>query len=100
MRPAIRTGIGLGVETAAAGIMIFLQTMGAHPEAFHRSIRPIVGNALDDAESGPAIRAVGERIQITAVVQIKDFAEAFGTGADVREDCGWFRARLPAFANF
>src|SRR5689334_13576580 len=63
MRAAYRTGVRLRMETAVAGIIVFSLALRTHPEAFHRTIRAVVGERFNDAKTRTTIGAVGEWIK-------------------------------------
>ena len=84
-RAANRTGIGLRVKPAVARVVVFRPARRAHREFFHRGVRAVVGQRFDDAEARAAVGAIRERITIAPVFRIENFAQAIGTGGDVRQ---------------
>ncbi len=77
------TGVGLGMETAVAGVVEFGLAQRTEWEAVHGSVGAVVREGLDDAEAWAAMGAIGEGIAETAIGRIEDFAQAIGTGGDV-----------------
>ena len=55
---------------------VFRGARRAQREARHRRVRPIVGQRVDQRVTRPALRAVDERIAISAVARIVEFAPA------------------------
>ncbi len=86
LRPAIRAGVGLGMEPAVAGIVVFGPAPGTLRKTPHGGVRAVIREPLNDAETRAAVRAVGERIAIAAVGGIQEFREALRAGRDVRKD--------------
>jgi hypothetical protein len=70
-RPADWAGVGLGMEAAIRRIFIFAPADRTHDEGCHRSLVTIIGNVLDDRESGPAQSAIDKRITIPEVPRRK-----------------------------
>src|ERR1035437_2212169 len=100
MRPADWASIGLRVEATIRRVIVFRLTLRAHRERLHRSIRAVVGQRFNDAEARAAIRAVRERVAVTAVVRIENFAQAIGTSRDVGQHKRGFITADFAFADF
>ena len=100
MRAADRAGVGLRVKAAVARVVVFGLALRAHRERFHRGVRAVVGQGFDDAEARAAVRAVGERIAVTAVLRIENLAQTIGTGGDVRQHQRGFVTAGFAFADF
>lgn len=73
-------GVGLGVETAIAGIVVFLVTGVAKGEPGHGGEGAIVGQGFDNAIAGAAVGAVNEGIAVAAIVGVEEFFDAVGTG--------------------
>ena len=86
-------GDRLGVKAPVGGAAIFALTGLAHGERRHRRIAAIVGNALDDAKTRPAMRAIGKGIAEAALEQIDDFLSAGLADRGVRRDLGLRIAR-------
>ena len=85
MRAASGARIRLGVEAAVARVVVFGPALRAHRERFHRGVRAVVGQGLDDAEARATVGAVGERIAMAAVIGIEDFAQAIQARGNVRQ---------------
>src|ERR1035437_4198935 len=100
MRPADWASIGLRVEATIRRGIVFGLALWTHRERLHRSIRAVVGQRFNDAEARAAIRAIGERIAVTAVVRIENFAQAIGTSRDVGQHKRGFITADFAFADF
>jgi hypothetical protein len=83
-------GVGLGVEAAIAGIVVFLLTVAAKREPRHGGEGAIVGKGLDDAIAGAAMGAINEGIAVAAIVGVKEFFDAVGTGGEIWENQGGF----------
>ena len=95
LRSTPRAGVGLGVKPAVERIVIFGLALRAHPENPHGGVDPVVGEAFDQAEARPAVRAVGERVAVAPVPRIEDLAPAIGASREVGQDERGFRAALP-----
>src|SRR6516225_4385549 len=100
MRPTLRTGVWLCMEPAISRIIIFFLTASTHLELFHRGVRAIVGEFLDDAEPRTAICAVREWISVSPICWIKYFLQTMRANRDVRKNERGLRACLLAVANF
>ena len=88
-RAAFGAGVRLRVEAPVARIVVLRLTAAAHDEAGHRGLRPVVGDAADDREAGPAVRAVDERVAVAAVGRVEQLGEAGVAGRGVgRHACG------------
>src|SRR5208283_2474868 len=85
LRPAGRTRVRLRVKAAVARVVVFRLALRAHCELFHRCVRAVVGQGLDDAEAWAAIRAIDERITMATVPGIENFTKTIRTGGDVRQ---------------
>ena len=71
LRTTVRAGDRLGMEAAVGRIMILRGAIRAHGKFRQGSIRAVIRNILDDGKPWPAVRAIDERIPITAVVWIE-----------------------------
>lgn len=91
---AYLAGVGLGVETAIAGIVVFLLTVIAEGKPLHGGEGAIVGKGFDDAITGAAMGAVNEGIAVAAIVGVKEFFDAVGTGGEIWENEGGFALRM------
>src|SRR3989338_7552952 len=76
----------LGVKSPVSGILVFPLARGAHDESLHRRVRPVIGNAQNDAVPWSAVRAVRERIPEPPIRRIEQFSDALRAGRDVRQD--------------
>ena len=85
-RPASVAGDRFGVETAVGGVAIFALARLAHRKRRHCRVGAIVGDALDDAETRPAMRAIGEGITEATLKRIDDFLGAGRADRGVRRD--------------
>ena len=85
-RPAGRTRVGLRMEAAVAGIVVFALAGGAHRECRHRREGPVVRDALHDREARAAVGAVHERVAVAAVGRILQLGQAVVAGGGVRRD--------------
>ena len=99
-RAANRARIRLRVKAAVARVVVFGLALRAHREFLHRSVRAVVRQGFDDAEARAAIRAIRERIAVAAVFRIENFAQAIGTGGDVRQHQRGFAAAGFTCADF
>ena len=85
-RAAGMAGDRLGVEAAVGGAAIFALTGLAHGERRHGRIGAIVGDGLDDAQTRPAMCAIGEGIAEATLERIDDFLGASRANRGVRRD--------------
>ena len=69
-------GVRLRVEAAVERVVVFGLALGAHPEARHRRLRAVVGDALDDREARAAVRAVDERVAVAPVGGVGELGQA------------------------
>jgi hypothetical protein len=74
------------VEAAVGRIAVLALTGRAHGEAGHGCARPVVGDARDDGEPRPAIRAVDERVAVAPIRRVEQLGEAVTAGGRVRRD--------------
>src|SRR5205807_7633377 len=79
-------GVGLGVEAAVQGIVVFCLAGGAHGEDAHGGLVAIVGDILDDCEAGATVGAVDKGIMITSICGIEEFSKAVVAGGGIRRD--------------
>jgi hypothetical protein len=75
-RPTDGTRSRLRMKTAVVRILVLAAARVAHREAGHRRRGAVVGDIRCDREPGAAVRAVGERIPISAIGRIEDLAQA------------------------
>jgi len=88
LRPTIPAGVGLRVETAIGGIVIFDLASGTHFERVHGGAGAVVGNIANDGEARAAVGAVDEGIAKAAVARVGHFAEAVFADGDIGRDEG------------
>ena len=93
LRPALRAGDRLGVESAVAGILVFGLAVAAHAEGVHRGPRPIVRQLLDDRPARAAVGTVGERVAIAAL--LRDRRSPASTRRRWPDRRGWWDAVPP-----
>ena len=103
--PADRAGDRLGVEAPVGRVLVLPAAVAAQRETCHRRVRPVVGDAPDDREARPALRAVDERVAVAAVRRVEELVQAVVAGRDVGRDEGRppgraaRRDREPGFAS-
>ena len=91
---ADRARVGLGVKAPAGGIVVFALAVRALAERAHGGVRAVVGQALDEGVTRAALRAVDERIAMTPVGGVEEFAAAVVAEGEVgRDGSGDFPAR-------
>src|SRR5579859_3799158 len=100
MRTANRAGIRLGVKTAVRRISVLRLALRTHGECLHRSVRAIVGQRLDDAETRAAMGAVCERIAVTTIFRVEHFTEALRARGNVRQHQRRLVTAGPALTDF
>jgi hypothetical protein len=71
-----------------AGIMVFCSTTGTHGENLHGGALSIIGDVLNNAVPRPAIGAIEEGVEISAVLGGEELTEAIGTCRQVGGDQG------------
>ena len=89
-------GVGLGVEAAIGGVVVFGLAGGAHWETGHGGLGAVVGDAAGDGEAGAAVCAVEEGIAVASVGGVEQLAEAVGAGGGVGGDAGADAAEILA----
>src|SRR5208337_2106453 len=99
-RAADLAGVRLGVEAAVARVVVLCLALRAHREHFHRSVRPVVGQGFDDAETRTAMGAIREWITVAAIFWVENFAEAIRAGGNVGQHERRFYAASFAGADF
>ncbi len=77
-------GDRLRVEAPVGGVGVLPGAGGAHREPGHRRRRPVVGEALDDGESGSATCARDEGVAVAPVRGVGQLAQAVGARGHVR----------------
>ena len=85
-RAADGAGVGLRVEAAVFGVLVFAEAVGAHGEFRHGGHGAVVGNVEDDAVARAAVGAVGEGIVVAAIFGIARVGETCLADADVGRD--------------
>ena len=88
LRAADGACVGLRVEAAVYGVLIFAAAGGTHGEAGHGGEGAVVRNVKNDAVAGAAVGAVGEGILVATVCGVEGVGEAGVADADVRGDEG------------
>ena len=64
---ANRASVGLRVEAAIGGVVVFGLAGRTHLEARHRGLRPVVGNPAGNGEAWAAVGAVEKGIAVAAI---------------------------------
>ena len=85
-RPAVRAAVRLGVVAPVLDVVILAVTVRAHRKGFHRGLRPVIGDILDNGETRSAIGAVDEGKAVAPVCRVSHLAQAVRTDADIRRD--------------
>ncbi len=98
-RAAVRAGVRLSVEAPVPWVPILTTALRAHLKTFHRGVRAIVRQRFDDREARAAVRAVRERIPVTAVARVEDFGQTLRTGGDIGQNQGGLTPARVADAN-
>ena len=83
-RSAIGAAYRLSVIAPCFPMGIFIFTLGAHGKFCHTRPFPVIGHGIEDGHAGPAGRAVDERMEIAAVLRIKQLFFAIVTDGDIR----------------
>ena len=73
---------------AVFNVVIFPLAVRAHGKGLHGSLRPVIGNVLDDGQTRAAVGAVNKRIAIAAVLRIQQLPQTVGADGDIRGDEG------------
>ncbi len=63
-RPAPGAADRLVVEPPGGRVVVLVAAVGAHREVVHGRLGAVVWQVIDDGEPGPAVGAVGERIEV------------------------------------
>ena len=93
-RPAARAGphagqaLGCAWKRRSDGSSYSAWQAGAHREARHRRVGPVVRDPAHDGEARPAVGAVDERVAVAAVGRVEQLGEARGAGRGVGRDHG------------
>ena len=74
------------MKAAVGGVVVLRLARVAHAEGGHRRPRPVVGNVTDNGEARPAVGAVDEGVEVTAVARVKELAQAVSADGDVRRN--------------
>ena len=88
LRPAVRAGVGLGMEAAVGRVAVLGQAGRAHLERRHRGVRPVVGHVAHDREARPAVGAVREGVAEAPVGGVEQLGQAVCAGGAVGRDRG------------
>ena len=86
LRPAHRTGVGLGVKAAVRGILVLLAAPRTEHEAAHGRVGPVIRDVDDDGVARAAVRAVGEGIFKAAILGIEQLVPAVGAGGQIGQN--------------
>ncbi len=84
-RAAVRAGYGLSVKAAVSRVFVLGPAGGTHRKGGHRRLCPIIGQAVQDGETGPTMGAVGEGIALSAT-GFDDLGRAGGAGGSIGRD--------------
>src|SRR5262249_38026161 len=76
-------GVRLRVETAIQRVFVLLDAFRAHHELLHGRVGPVIGQRLDDRKARAAVRAVGERVAMAAVIRIGNVVQAIRANGEV-----------------
>ena len=85
-RAALFAGIGLGVESTVARVVMLVFARFTHLELRHGSPLAVVRHIADDREARTTVGAVGKGVPMTAVLGFEDVLQAIVTGCEVRRD--------------
>jgi len=83
-RPAVPTGIGLGMKATVCGILIFFVTGRTHLDLLHGGHGPIIGYICDDGVTRTAVGAINERISESPILRSSQLSETIGADAHIR----------------
>ena len=86
LRATIPACVGLSVEAAIGGVVIFGLTGGTHRKFVHRGAGAVIRDVADDGETRAAVCAVDERVAEATVTRISYFAETVFADSDVGGD--------------
>ena len=75
----VRTGIGLGMETTVAWIIILPLTGRAHGELGHSGFFSIIGDILGDGETRAAVGTIDEWVEVPSVLGVHKLPETIPT---------------------
>jgi hypothetical protein len=88
------------MKAAVPGIFVFRAAARALGEVFHCRPQTIVRESFENAVSGAAVRAVRERIEVSAIASIEDLAQTICAGRNIRHNNRRLWARQTAAAHF
>ena len=74
--PQTGQALGWAWKRRSSGVVVLGLAGRAHRERGHRGQRAVVGDAADDRESRPAVRAVDERVAMAAVAGVEQLGQA------------------------
>src|SRR5689334_18959699 len=80
------------MKSTVERIFVLGATLSAHDEMPHRCVCAIIGQALDDRETRPAVRTIREWVQESAVRTSENIRKAIFAGGDVRKHQGALNA--------
>ena len=98
VRPTDGAGIGLGMEAAVIGGIVFGLAGRAQGEVLHGSVDAVIGECLNDGEARAAVGAVGKGVAEAAVARVGNVGQTVGTGSDIGQYQSSFCAVLVAVA--
>ena len=98
-RPALRAGVGLGMEAAIDRVGILCRAGRAHSKAGHRRRGTVIGQRRHDAVSRSTVGAVDERVPVPPVGGLVQLAKAVGTSRHISGDRGGVHRVAPAPDN-
>jgi hypothetical protein len=93
-RAARRAGIGLGMETARGGVVVFGPACQALHELCHAGVGAVIGESGGDRVARATVDAVDEGVAVAAVGGIEQFRQAVRADRRVGRDAGLYLARL------
>ncbi len=99
MGATCRTGIGLGMKPAVAGVFILGPAFFTHLKMLHGGAGSVIGDIVDDGVARTAVGAVDKRIAIAAVVRVKQFGKAVVADGDIRGNQGIAQRRAVALSD-
>jgi hypothetical protein len=71
----------------------------AHLEDTHGGPGSVIGDVLNDGETGSAVGAIGERVAVSSVLRVENLFQTGLTGCDIRGDKLVFTLLSNAMAN-
>ena len=83
-RTAVIAADGLCVISACLRVFVFSLTRAAHRESCHGRPRSVIRHGIQNGQPRAALRTVDERMQIAAVIGVKQFCFALVAGRNIR----------------